>query len=238
MKAVSTVSLGSADGVEVLPDQPFDVRLGFRDGAENLTATGFRFDIANPHLEVTLSVLAAPDEGGIQGDRDRRRRRFRPDRGTIGERRASLQGMAAQRLRIRSGVDRKHLLQQVSGHPVAHQGGQMRPKPVQFRCRPAMRWPVDARLDPAARGTTKSGQPHRHLTKQRRDRVIPIIFHAANIFAAGANWPPDRVFPRLRGGDLALNPRQQLFRFREGQSQIGDIAEVIRPADLHDVHAT
>ena len=47
----------------------------------------------------------------------------------------------------------------------------------------------------------------------------------------------DRVLPRLRCGDLALNPREQLFRFREGQSQIGDIAEVIGLADLHDVHA-
>ena len=61
--------------------------------------------------------------------------------------------------------------------------------------------------------------------------------HPANPIAAGANRPPDRVLPCLRGGDLALNPREQLFRFREGQSQIGDIAEVIRPADLHDVHA-
>jgi hypothetical protein len=31
----------------------------FGDAAENLTAAGFRFDIPNPHLEVTFSVLAA-----------------------------------------------------------------------------------------------------------------------------------------------------------------------------------
>jgi hypothetical protein len=61
--------------------------------------------------------------------------------------------------------------------------------------------------------------------------VVTIIFHPANPIAAGANRPPDRVLPRLCGGDLALNPREQLFRFREGQSQIGDIAEVIRLAD-------
>jgi hypothetical protein len=59
----------------------------------------------------------------------------------------------------------------------------------------------------------------------------------ANPIAAGANRPPDRVLPRLRGGDLALNPREQLLRFRERRSQIGDIAEVIWLADLHDVHA-
>jgi hypothetical protein len=42
--------------------------------------------------------------------------------------------MAAQRLWIRSGVDGKHLLQQVSGHLVAHQGGQMGAEPVQLWC--------------------------------------------------------------------------------------------------------
>ena len=64
------------------------------------------------------------------------------------------------------------------------------------------------------------------------DNLSPGKFHRGR-----ANRPPDRVLPRLRGGDLALNPREQLLRFREGQSQIGDIAEVIRLADLHDVHA-
>lgn len=112
----------SADGVEAPADQYLDVRIGFRDGTENLSCTEFRFDVANPHLQVTLPVLTAPDEGGIQGDRDRRRRCFRPDRGTIRDRFANPQGMAAQRLQVRSGVDRKHLLQQVSGNPVGHQG--------------------------------------------------------------------------------------------------------------------
>jgi hypothetical protein len=226
----------SADRIEVLPDQRFDVRRGFRDAAENLTATSLRFDIANPHLEVTFVVLAAPDEGGVHGDRDRRHHRRRRDRGTVDERGASLQGMAAQRLRIRSGVDRKHLLQQVSRHLVAHQGGMMSPEQVQLRCRAAMRWPVKARLDAAARAATEPGQPHRDLTEERCDRVVAVIFHPANILAAGTNRPPDRMLARLCGGDLALNPRQQLFCFREGQSQIGDIAEVVRPADLHDVH--
>jgi hypothetical protein len=94
-----------------------------------------------------------------------------------------------------------------------------------------------SRLKTAARGTAKSGQPHRHLPEERRYSVFAIIFHPTNLIAAGANRPPDRVLPRLRGGDLALNPREQLLRFREGQSQIGDIAEIIRLADLHDVHA-
>ncbi len=65
---------GAANRIEFLPYQPFDVCPGYRDAAENLTAPRFRFDIANPHLKPTFSVLAAPDEGGIHGDPDRRRR--------------------------------------------------------------------------------------------------------------------------------------------------------------------
>src|SRR5882757_2719283 len=40
--------LDSTNRIEVLPDQPFDVCLGFRDAAENLTTTSLCFDIANP----------------------------------------------------------------------------------------------------------------------------------------------------------------------------------------------
>jgi hypothetical protein len=86
---------GAANRIEVLSDQPFNVCPSLRDGAENPTAAGFRFDIANPHLKPTFSVLAARYEGGIHSDRDRRHRCRRPDRGTVGKRRASLQGVAA-----------------------------------------------------------------------------------------------------------------------------------------------
>ena len=88
---------GAANRLEVLSDQPFDVCPGLRDGAENLTTAGFRFDIANPH--------------------------------------ASLQGVAAQCPGVDAGVDGKHVLQQISAHPVRHQSGQVCPEPVQFRCR-------------------------------------------------------------------------------------------------------
>ncbi len=220
--------------------KPFDVCHGLRDTAENLAAAGFRFDIANPHLKPTFSVLAAPYEGGIHGNRDRRRRCRGPDRGTVSKRRASLQGMAAQGPGVDAGVDRKHVPQQISAHPVRHQSGQVCPEPVQFRCRAAMRRPIDACLDAAARGTPEPRQPQCHLSEQRRDRVVhDNLSPGRNPIAAGANrGPPDRVLPRLRGGrSRVLNPREQLFRFREGQSQIGDIAEVIRLADLHNVHA-
>src|ERR1700736_292896 len=61
----------SADGVEAPADQHLDVRVAFRDGAENLSTARARFDIANPHLQVTFSALAAPGERGIQVDSDR-----------------------------------------------------------------------------------------------------------------------------------------------------------------------
>ena len=125
-QAGTTIGKGGQHGVlvptnriEMPPDQPFDVRPGFRNAAENLTATARRFNIANPHLEMTLVVLAAPDEGGLHGHRDRRCRCRRPDRGTVRECRASPQRMAAQRLWIRSGADGKHLPQQVRSHLIA-----------------------------------------------------------------------------------------------------------------------
>ena len=156
---------GAANRIEVLPYQLFDVCPGLRDAAENLTAPRFRFDIANPRLKPTFSVLAAPDEGGIHGDRDRRRRCRRPDRGMVGQRRASLHSVAAQGSGVDAGVDRKHVLQQISAHPVRHQSGQVCPKPVQFRCRATMRRPIDPCLDAAARATAKPRHPQCHLSE-------------------------------------------------------------------------
>src|ERR1700753_2091543 len=49
--------LGSADGVKVLADQLRDVCIGSDDGAENLAATGRRFDISDPYLTVPLALL-------------------------------------------------------------------------------------------------------------------------------------------------------------------------------------
>jgi hypothetical protein len=157
-------AFNSSDGVEAPAYQRLDVRVGFRDGAENQSTTGLRLDVANPHLQMTFSILATSDEHGIQGDRDCRRRCFRPGCGTIRERFASPHGVAAQRFGIGSGVDRKHTLEQVSGHPVGHQGGEMRPDPVQFRRRSAVRWPADASLGPTTPGTAKSGQLDCDLT--------------------------------------------------------------------------
>jgi len=203
----------SADGVEVPADQHFDVRAGSGDGAENLAATRLRFHIANAYLQVTFSVLATPDEGGIQGDRDRRRRRFRPDRGTILKRHAGSQGVAAHGLFVLAGTDREHLLQYACGAPIGHEGGEMSLKLIQFRCRPAMRWPVDPNLDHTTRGATKSRKPHRGLTEKRRDRMIAIVLHVTNTAAASTLRSPDGVGSGLSGDDVPLDPRQQQLRF-------------------------
>jgi hypothetical protein len=70
-------AFGLADGVEVPADQHFDVRVGSCDGAENLAATRFRFNIADPHFQVRLrfgfvvqrvSRHGGPFDGGYGSD--------------------------------------------------------------------------------------------------------------------------------------------------------------------------
>jgi hypothetical protein len=39
----------------------------------------------------------------------------------------------------------------------------------------------------------------------------------------------------LGGDDLLLEPRQQSLRLFQPHTQIGDVAEIIRPVDVHDV---
>jgi hypothetical protein len=69
-----------------------------------MPATSLRFDIADPHLQMPLPVLTAADEGRVQGHHDRRRRRFRLDRGTLSKSRTGFQGLAAEGLRVLRGV--------------------------------------------------------------------------------------------------------------------------------------
>ncbi len=206
---------GVPSGVETAADQCLEVGIGFGDGAENLAATSLHFDVADPHLQVPLAVLAAADKRRIQGHNDRRSRRFRPDCSVLTQSLADFQGMAAQGPMTLSHVDRKYLPQHIRGRPVGHQGAEMRLKPVQFGCRSAMRRPSKASLHPARRGAAEAGKPHRDPAEQRRDRMVP----------------------GLRGDDHLLNTRQQPLRVGQGQTQISDIAEVIGPVDLHDVHA-
>ena len=67
--------------------------------------------------------------------------------------------------------------------------------------------------------------------------MVAVILHVANTTAARAIWPPDDVIHRLRGGDLALHICQQLLRLGQGQSEFGDVAKAVRPADLHEIRA-
>lgn len=127
-------AIRSTDGVEVPVDQHFDVRVGSDDSAENLTSTSFRFDVANPNLQVTFAILATSDEGGVQGDRDRRRCGFPPDRGTIAKGGTGSQGVTTYGLFVFAGADREHLLQYVSRRPIGHQRGQMSLKLIQSGC--------------------------------------------------------------------------------------------------------
>src|SRR5215469_11992249 len=142
-----------------------------------------------------LAVLTAPDEGRIQAHHDRRRRRSRSGCGTIPQRLADSQGMAAQGLRILSGVDREHLLQHASGRPIAHQSAKMRPKLIHFGRRLTTRRPPDAGLDPATRSTAKSRKSHRDPTEKRRYATIPVVFYMASLAAARAGRPPSSVVP-------------------------------------------
>jgi len=230
-------ALTPADSVEVAADQLGNGGAGSSDGAEDLTATGLRFNIADPHLQMPLALCATANERRIQGHHDRRGCCFRTGRGALTKNLADLQGMAAQGLMMRSSIDREHLLQDISGGSVGHQGREMRLKPAQLRRRPAMRWPANASLDPSARGTAKPGKPWRDLAEQRRHRMVPVVLHMANTVTARAFRPPNGMAPSLRSDDLPLNARQQLLRFGQGQTQVGDVNEIIGPTDLQDVRA-
>jgi len=95
-----------------------------------------------------------------------------------------------------------------------------------------MRWPVEANLDPAARGTAKPGKPHRDLAEKRRDRIVPVVLHTARAATVWAGRPPIGMLPGLRGDDFPLNARQQQLRFGQDQTQIGGIDEIIGPVNL------
>jgi hypothetical protein len=63
----------------------------------------------------------------------------------------------------------------------------------------------------------------------------PVILHVTNTSAARTIRPENGVGSGLSGHDFLLENRQQLLRFRQSQTQRGDIPEVIGAIDLHDV---
>jgi hypothetical protein len=87
----------------------------------------------------------------------------------------------------------------------------------------------------AAPGTAKAGKPHRDLTEKRRNRVFSVVLHMANSTTASAIRPANGVASGLCGNDFLLEACQQQLSVGYGQTEIGDMAEIIRSVDLHDV---
>src|SRR6201988_1541919 len=73
------------------------------------------------------------------------------------------------------------------------------------------------------------------MAENRRYRMVPVVLHTAYAAAASASRPPNGVVPGLCGDDLLLEACQHQLRFGQGQTQIGDITEIIGPIDLNDV---
>ena len=65
--------------------------------------------------------------------------------------------------------------------------------------------------------------------------MLPVILHVTNTSAARTIRPENGVGSGLSGYDFLLEGRQQLLRFGQSQTQIGDIPEIIGAIDLHDV---
>jgi hypothetical protein len=67
--------------------------------------------------------------------------------------------------------------------------------------------------------------------------MVPVVLHTSSAVTARAFRPLNGVVPGLRSDDLLLNARQQPLRFGQGQTQVGDIDEIIGLSDFHDVRA-
>ena len=227
--------VGSAHRLKVSPDQHRDVGIGPRDGAEDLSASVSRLDVADANFQMPFAVVAATDEGRVQADRDRRRGGRRLDRGGVTKLLTDLERMAAQGLGALAGLDRQKMRQHASGDAIGHQGGKMRSQLVQLRRRPTMRWPADTRLGTATASAAKPRKPHRHPAEQRRDLVQPPILDVTSPAAGRAIRSQNRMIVGLRGNDRLLNARQKLLRLGQRQPQIRDVAKVVGPADLHHV---
>src|SRR4051812_5237329 len=232
-------ALGPPDRIEAAADQAYEIRVGLRHGAEDLPPAGCRLDIADPNLQLPLAGLATPNEGRIQGHHNRlgagRRRLYSHLRW---ERLGDLERVTAKGLRIRAGVHRKHLPQHLGGRPIGHQGGELRPQPIQLRGRADMQRPPQACLGHAASNTAVAGQPDGDLAEQRGDRVLTIILDPADrATAAAARRTARGVPPRLRRDELLLDASQELLTLRQGQAQDSQIREVVRSGDLHDLRA-
>src|SRR4051794_23072277 len=65
--------------------------------------------------------------------------------------------------------------------------------------------------------------------------MVPVILHVPNTSAAWTIRPKGRMGTGLSGHDFSLDNRKQLLRFGQSQTQSGDVPEIARAIDLHDV---
>jgi hypothetical protein len=78
-------------------------------------------------FEMPLAVLTAPDEGGVQGQGNRRGCDRRVGRGDVDQVLADLERAGAQGLGVDPGIDRQEVLEHTGGDPVRQAGGKLRP---------------------------------------------------------------------------------------------------------------
>jgi len=65
--------------------------------------------------------------------------------------------------------------------------------------------------------------------------MVLIFLHVAHVDAACAGPLPNGPGPDLCGNHLVLKACQQPLRLGQDQIQIGNIGEIIGPADLHNI---
>src|SRR3954454_5807838 len=100
-----------------------------------------------------------------------------------------------------------------------------------------MRRPPQACFGHTASNTAVAGQPDGDLAEQRGDRVLTIILDPAGRATAAARRAARSVQPRLRSNELLLDASQELLTLGQGQAQGGQIREVVRSRDPHDLRA-
>src|SRR4051812_32086889 len=82
-----------------------------------------------------------------------------------------------------------------------------------------------------------AGQPDGDLAEQRGDRVLTIILDPAGRATAAARRTAHSVPTRLRSDELLLDASQELLTLGHSQAQGGQIREVVRSGDPHDLRA-
>src|SRR4051812_44473703 len=84
---------------------------------------------------------------------------------------------------------------------------------------------------------SRAGQLDGDLAEQRGDRVLTIILDPAGRATATARRTAHSVPPRLCSDELLLDASQELLTLGQGQAQGGQIREVVRSGDPHDLRA-